>query len=50
MGDEVKKSTELFIFSREENLEVVMDTFLACFGMPKAEIGINILDIPKKKL
>lgn len=39
MGDEVKKSTELFIFSREENLEVVMDTFLACFGMPKAEIG-----------
>lgn len=39
MENEVKKSAELFLFSREENLEVIMDSFLECFGMPKADVG-----------
>ena len=33
------ESTELFIFSREENLEKIMDTFMDCFGMPKTDVG-----------
>ncbi len=32
-------STELFIFSRENNLEKIMGTFMESFGMPGVDVG-----------
>lgn len=34
-----KKATELFIFTREDNLDVIMDALFECYGVPKYDCG-----------
>ncbi len=36
---QVYNSTELFIFSREDNLDTIMDAFFECYGVPKHDAG-----------